>query len=67
LRAAVAETGDSSELRGREPLGKRGHKGEQREPFRVMILRTEPRARKTRPITDVASTALGKEEMMVRL
>jgi hypothetical protein len=30
-------------------------------------MRTEPQGRKERPITDVTSTALGKDEMVVRL
>jgi hypothetical protein len=30
-------------------------------------MRTEPRGRKVRPITDVTSTALGKEEMAIYL
>jgi hypothetical protein len=30
-------------------------------------MRTEPRGRKVRPITDVTSIALGKEEMAVRV
>jgi hypothetical protein len=33
----------------------------------VIIVRNEPQGRKVRPITDIAVTALGKEEMMVHL
>jgi hypothetical protein len=33
----------------------------------VITLRTEPRGRKAKPIKAVTSTALGKEEMEVRL
>jgi hypothetical protein len=40
--------------------------GRNRSSWRVIITRNEPRGRKARPITDVASTALGKEEMAVR-
>jgi hypothetical protein len=35
--------------------------------WRVIAVRNEPRERKTRPIEDVTSTALGKKEMAVRL
>jgi hypothetical protein len=33
--------------------------------WRVITVRTKPRGRKVRPITDVTSTTLGKEEMAV--
>jgi hypothetical protein len=36
---------------------------EQRSKWRVITTRTEPWGRKARPIIDVTSTALGKEEM----
>jgi hypothetical protein len=68
LRVAVAETGDSLEPRGRgkSVVGNRSGRGavrrEQRELFRVITVRTEPRAKKARLITDVASTALGKKK-----
>jgi hypothetical protein len=35
--------------------------------WRVITVRTEPQGRKVRPITDVTSTALRKEEMAVCL
>jgi hypothetical protein len=35
--------------------------------WRVITLRTEPHGRKVKPITDNTSTALGKDEMAVRL
>jgi hypothetical protein len=34
---------------------------------RVIVVITEPRGRKVRPITDVTSIALGKDEMAVHL
>jgi hypothetical protein len=37
------------------------------EQLERIAVRTEPRGRTTRPITDVASAALGKEEMAVRV
>jgi hypothetical protein len=40
---------------------------EQREQLGVIAVRTEPRARMARLITEVTSTALGKEEIMPRL
>jgi hypothetical protein len=35
--------------------------------WRVITVRTEPRGRKARPITDVTITVFEKEEMAVRL
>jgi hypothetical protein len=50
----------------REPLGMNGLKGAAA-AVGELTLRSEPRGRKARPITDIKSTVLRKEEMVVRL
>jgi hypothetical protein len=56
---------NSSKLIG-EPFGMSGLK-EQREQMGVITVRTEPQGGKEMMITDITSTALGKEEMAVSL
>jgi hypothetical protein len=41
--------------------------GSSRSSCRVIIVRSKPRGRKVRPIIDVTSTTLGKEEMAVHI
>jgi hypothetical protein len=43
------------------------HTRDKRSSWRVITMRTEPQVRKARPMSDVTSTALGKEDMAVRL
>jgi hypothetical protein len=52
----------------REPLGTSGLKeGAAGAVFRAKIAKSRATVRKVRPITDVVSTALGREEMAVCL
>jgi hypothetical protein len=43
-------------------LDERPSGGSSGSSWRVIIVRTEPRGRKVRPITDVTNTVVGKEE-----
>jgi hypothetical protein len=51
----------------RESLGRSSLERKQQKQLESNPLRTEPRWRKVRPITDITSTALTKEEMAVHL
>jgi hypothetical protein len=51
----------------RTPRDKRPYGGSNGNHWRVITVRNETRGRNARPITDVTSIDLGKEEMSVRL
>jgi hypothetical protein len=51
----------------RTPRDERHYGGSSGNRWRVITVKNEPRERNARPITDVTSTDLGKEEMSVRL
>jgi hypothetical protein len=51
----------------REPLRTRGLKESNGSSWRVIVARTKPWGRDGRPITDITSTALGKEKIVACL